>query len=69
MAARFNAFLSAVLVLLFIVGLFVFQVEVMQTLVFELTIVASQEKAMLDECVALLASTAAFQVRMIFQHT
>ncbi|XP_023515712.1 AUGMIN subunit 8-like [Cucurbita pepo subsp. pepo] len=39
------------------------RVEVMQTLVFELTIVASQEKAMLDECVALLASTAAFQVQ------
>lgn len=38
----------------------------MQTLVFELTIVAAQEKAMLDECIALLASRAALQVRMIY---
>ncbi|KGN65178.1 AUGMIN subunit 8 [Cucumis sativus] len=38
------------------------RVKVMQTLVFELTIVAAQEKAMLDECIALLASRAALQV-------
>lgn len=52
--------------LLFIMVLFVFQVEVIQTLVLELAIVAAQEKAMLDECIALLASTAALQVGMIF---
>ncbi|XP_022135369.1 AUGMIN subunit 8-like [Momordica charantia] len=39
------------------------RVEILQTLVFELAIVAAKEKAMLDECVALLASTAALQVQ------
>ena len=38
----------------------------MQTLVIELAILAAQEKAMLDECIALLASTAALQVGITF---
>lgn len=37
----------------------------MNSLVSELAIVAAQEKAMLDECEALLASTAAMQVKTI----
>lgn len=39
------------------------QVEGMNCLVSELADVAAQERAMLDECEALLASTAAMQVR------
>lgn len=39
------------------------RVEGMNRLVFELAVVAAQEKAMLDECEALLASAAAMQVK------
>jgi hypothetical protein len=38
-------------------------VEGVNCLVSELAVVASQEKAMLDECEALLASAAAMQVK------
>ena len=38
----------------------------MNGLASELAAVASQEKAMLDECESLLASTTAMQVRTIF---
>jgi hypothetical protein len=37
----------------------------MTSLVSELAVVAAQEKAMLDECEALLASTTAMQVRQM----
>ena len=41
------------------------QVEGRNSLVSELDEVAAQERAMLDECEALLATTAAMQVRAI----
>lgn len=41
-----------------------FQVEGMNSLVSELAVVVAQEKALLDECEALLASTAAMQVNI-----
>lgn len=43
------------------------QLERMSSLVSELAVVTAQGKAMLDECEALLASTAAMQVRLMLQ--
>lgn len=43
------------------------QAEGMNRLVFELAVVAAQEKAILDECEALLASAAAKQVKYAYQ--
>ena len=46
--------------------LFALQVEGMNCIVSELAEMAAQERAMLDECAALLASTASMQVRIIY---
>lgn len=43
-----------------------FQVEKMNALISELAIISAHERAMLGECEALLASTAAVQVRVSF---
>lgn len=45
---------------------FVSQVEEMNGLVLELATVAAHERGMLNECEALLVSTAAMQVRPIY---
>lgn len=45
------------------------QLEGMNSLVSELAVVAVQGKAMLDECEALLASTAAMQVRTMLNRS
>lgn len=53
--------------LIFFLVLMHLQLERMSSLVSELAVVTAQGKAMLDECEALLASTAAMQVRLMLQ--
>lgn len=50
-------------ILFLMVNIFCLQAEKMNLLISELAIIAAHERAMLDECKALLASTAAMQVK------